>query len=62
MEWRIEPEAQKESRSELRISEEPAVSTTRSTTGSSGSGNRKSGRLTKTVEKFDSTPGPRFFL
>ena len=24
MEWRIEPEAQKESRSELRISEEPA--------------------------------------
>ena len=52
---RIEPEMQKESLSELRITEEPALSTTTSTTGSSG--NRKSGRLTKTVEKCDLSPG-----
>ena len=29
------------------------------TTGSSGSGNRRSGRITKTIEKFDSSPTPR---
>ena len=53
---RIEPEMQKESLSELRITEEPApLSTTTSTTGSSE--NRKSGRLTKTVEKCDLSPG-----
>ena len=57
LERRNEPETQKESRSELRITKESALSTTTSTTGSSGSGNRKSGRLTMTVEKFDPSPG-----
>jgi len=47
---------QKESIPELRITEETTLSTT---TGSSGSGNRKSGRITKTIEKFDPSPGPR---
>ena len=42
-------------RPELRIAGEPTVSTT----GSSGSGNRKSGRLTKTVENLYFSPGPR---
>ena len=37
MEQRIKPEAQKESRSEQRITEEPAISTKTSTTGSSDS-------------------------
>ena len=46
-------------RPELRITGEPTVSTTTSITGSSGSGNRKSGRLTKTVENLYFSPGPR---
>ena len=58
-EGRIKPEVQKESRSKLRITEEPTLLTTTSTTGSSGSENRKSGRLTKTVKKFYPFPGPR---
>ena len=56
IEQRIELEARKESRSELRITEETTLSTT---TGSLGSENRRSGRETKTVEKFDPSPGPR---
>ena len=57
LERRNEPETQKESRSELRITKESTLSTTTPTSGSSGSGNRKSGRLTMTVEKFDPSPG-----
>ena len=59
LERRNEPETQKESRSELRITKKSALSTTTSTTGSSGSGNRKPGRLTMTVEKLNPSPGPR---
>ena len=55
IEQRIEPKMQKESRPELRNAEETTLSTT---TGSSGSGNRRSGRASKTIE-FDPSPGPR---
>ena len=47
----IEPEKQKETRPELRITEDTAPLTA---TGSSGSG-----RITKPVEKYDPSPRPR---
>ena len=53
---RIEPEKQKEARPELRIIENTAPSTA---TESSGSGTRRSGRITKPVEKYDPSPRPR---
>ena len=46
----------KKSGPELRITEETTLPTL---TGSSGSGNRRLGRITKTIEKFDSSPTPR---
>ena len=52
----IEPEKQKEARPEPRITENTAPSTE---TGSSGSGTRRSGRITKPVEKYDPYPRPR---
>ena len=52
----IEPEKQKETRPELRITEDTAPSTA---TGSSGSGTRRSGRITKPVEKYDPSLRPR---
>ena len=52
----IEPEKQKEARPELRITEDTAPSTM---TGSSGSGTRRLGRITKPVEKYDPSPRPR---
>jgi len=52
----IEPEKQKEARPEPRITENTAPWTE---TGSSGSGTRRSGRITKPVEKYDPSPRPR---